>query len=65
MTAVDTNFLISTHRHDSPHHKAAALATNPTIFKSPTPPEIAILQVEIWMESPTLRLLTESTGASA
>lgn len=87
MTAVDTNILVYTHRQDSPHHKAAALAlkrlaegtapwmipwpciheflsvsTNPRIFKSPTPPEIAILQVEIWMESPTLRLLTESTG---
>ena len=87
MTAVDTNILVYSHRQDSPHHEAAALAimrlaegtapwvipwpciheflsvsTNPRIFKSPSPPEIAILQVEIWMESPTLRLLTESTG---
>ena len=43
-------------------HEFLSVSTNPGIFKSPTPPEIAILQVEIWMESPTLRLLTESTG---
>lgn len=87
MTAVDTNILVYAHRHDLPHHKAAALAikrlaegtapwaipwpcvheflsvvTNLKIFKPPSPPEVAIRQVEIWMESPTLRILSESGG---
>ncbi len=43
-------------------HEFLSVSTNPKIFKPPSPPEIAILQVEIWMESPTLRLLPESTG---
>jgi toxin-antitoxin system PIN domain toxin len=43
-------------------HEFLSVSTNPRIFKRPSPPEVAILQVEIWMESPTLRLLSESTG---
>jgi uncharacterized protein len=41
-------------------HEFLSVATNPRIFKPPTPPEAAIRQVEIWMESPTLRLLGEA-----
>lgn len=43
-------------------HEFLSVSTNPRIFKPPSPAKIAILQVEIWMESPTLRLLPESTG---
>jgi len=87
MIAVDTNILIYAHRHDLPHHKAAAAAirqlaegsapwgvpwpcvheflsvsTNPRIFKIPSPPEIAIEQVEAWFESPTIHMLGEPAG---
>ena len=87
MIAVDTNVLVYAHRHDSPHHHAAAAAikrlaegtapwgipwpcvheflsvsTNLRIFKTPSPPGVAVRQVEFWMESPTLRLLGEATG---
>ena len=34
----------------------------PKHLQAPTPPKQAIDQVEIWMESPTLRLLHESHG---
>ncbi|MFN0171715.1 MAG: type II toxin-antitoxin system VapC family toxin [Bryobacteraceae bacterium] len=43
-------------------HEFLSVSTNPRIFRRPSPPEVALLQVEIWMESPTLRLLAESTG---
>jgi predicted nucleic acid-binding protein len=43
-------------------HEFLSVATNPRIFKPSSPPEIAIRQVEMWMESPTLRLLGESSG---
>ncbi|MBI4909596.1 MAG: PIN domain-containing protein [Acidobacteria bacterium] len=43
-------------------HEFLSVSTNPRIFKPPSPPAIAIQQVEIWMESPTLRILGESTG---
>ncbi|MBI4905836.1 MAG: PIN domain-containing protein [Acidobacteria bacterium] len=43
-------------------HEFLSVTTNPGIFKPPTPPELAIVQVEIWMESPTLRVLGESDG---
>lgn len=43
-------------------HEFLSVSTNPRIFKPPSPPEIAIRQVEIWLESPTLLLLTESPG---
>jgi len=41
-------------------HEFLSISTHPRIFKPPTPPEAAIQQIEIWMESPTLRLLHES-----
>ena len=43
-------------------HEFLSVTTNRGIFKPPSPPGIAIQQVEIWMESPTLRLLHESAG---
>ncbi len=43
-------------------HEFLSVSTNLRIFKPPTPPELAIQQVEMWMESPSLRLLGESAG---
>ncbi len=43
-------------------HEFLSVSTNPRIFKPPSPPAIAIRQVEFWMESPTLHLLAEPTG---
>lgn len=41
-------------------HEFLGIVTHPRIFKLPTPTEVAIAQVESWMESPTLRLLGEA-----
>ncbi len=41
-------------------HEFLAVATNPRIYKPPTPVEKAIAQVEMWMAAPTLRLIGES-----
>jgi toxin-antitoxin system PIN domain toxin len=43
-------------------HEFLAIVTNPRIFKSPTPLPEAIVQVEAWRQSPTLRLLGEDEG---
>lgn len=43
-------------------HEFLAVVTHPRIYKPPTPAEDAILQVDHWRESPTLRLLGEDTG---
>lgn len=43
-------------------HEFLSVTTNPRIFKPPSPAEIAIQQMEMWMESPTLRLLSEPAG---
>jgi toxin-antitoxin system PIN domain toxin len=43
-------------------HEFLAIVTHPKIYKPPTPPGDAILQVDYWMESPTLRLLGEPPG---
>ena len=43
-------------------HEFLAIATHPRIYKPPTPLADAILQVDHWMESPTLRLLGEDSG---
>jgi toxin-antitoxin system PIN domain toxin len=43
-------------------HEFLAVVTHPKIYKPPTPLHDAILQVEYWMESPTLRLLGEGPG---
>jgi toxin-antitoxin system PIN domain toxin len=41
-------------------HEFLSVSTNPRIFRVPTPIEVAIRQIEIWMESPFLRLIGES-----
>ena len=43
-------------------HEFLSVTTNPRIFKPASPPDTAIRQVEIWMESPSLHLLPEATG---
>jgi uncharacterized protein len=43
-------------------HEFLGVVTHPKIYKPPTPLHDAILQVEYWMESPTLRLLGEGPG---
>jgi toxin-antitoxin system PIN domain toxin len=43
-------------------HEFIAVVTHPRIYKPPTSLEDALLQVKYWMESPTLRLMGESTG---
>jgi toxin-antitoxin system PIN domain toxin len=41
-------------------HEFLAIVTHPRIYSPPTPLEKAIDQVEAWLESPTLVLLSES-----
>jgi toxin-antitoxin system PIN domain toxin len=41
-------------------HEFLAIVTHPRIYAPPTPLEIAVDQVEAWMESPTVFLLSES-----
>ena len=41
-------------------HEFIGIVTNPRIFEVPTSTEAAIAQVEIWMESPSLRLIGEA-----
>ena len=43
-------------------HEFLAVVTNPRIFKIPTPAADAIAQVDLWQESPRLRLLAEEDG---
>jgi len=43
-------------------HEFLSVCTNLRISKRPSPPGIAIQQVEIWMECPTLQLLYEPAG---
>jgi toxin-antitoxin system PIN domain toxin len=43
-------------------HEFLSVSTNLRIFSPPSPAPAAIQQVEIWMESPTLRLLAEPSG---
>ncbi len=43
-------------------HEFLAIVTHPGIYKPPTPLQDAILQVDYWMESPSLRLLGEEHG---
>jgi predicted nucleic acid-binding protein len=40
----------------------SAIATHPRIYKPPTPVAKAVEQVEMWMESPSLRILGELSG---
>ena len=41
-------------------HEFLAIATHPRIYDPPTPLKTAIDQVEAWLESPTLVMLSES-----
>lgn len=43
-------------------HEFLSVTTNPRIFLPPSPPAVAVQQVENWMESPALRLLAEPEG---
>lgn len=40
-------------------HEFLGIATNPRIYRSPTPLAAACDQVEAWLEAPTVRLLSE------
>jgi len=41
-------------------HEFLAIVTHPRIFKTPTPPTLAFGQVEAWLESPSLVVLSEN-----
>ncbi len=43
-------------------HEFLSVSTNLRIFRPPSPPALAIRQVDIWRESPTLRLPGEQAG---
>jgi toxin-antitoxin system PIN domain toxin len=43
-------------------HEYLAVVTHPKIYRPPTPPADAVLQVDYWMESPSLRLIGEGPG---
>lgn len=43
-------------------HEFLAVVTHPRIYKPPTPLDDAILQVDYWMESPTLVVIGENPG---
>jgi toxin-antitoxin system PIN domain toxin len=42
-------------------HEFLAIVTHPRIYNPPTPPDKALDQVEAWLESPSLVLLSELT----
>jgi toxin-antitoxin system PIN domain toxin len=41
-------------------HEFLAIVTHPRIFKTPTPPKLAFDQVDAWLESPSLVVLSEN-----
>jgi uncharacterized protein len=43
-------------------HEFLAIVTHPRIFQPSSPLETAIAQIEIWLESPVLRLIGESSA---
>jgi toxin-antitoxin system PIN domain toxin len=43
-------------------HEFLAIATHPRIFSPPTPLNIAMDSVSVWIESPTCRMLGEGPG---
>jgi hypothetical protein len=43
-------------------HEFLAIVTHPRIYRPPTPIATAAEQVDIWIESPTVRLLAEHPG---
>lgn len=42
-------------------HEFYAIVTHPRIYKPATPPERALAQIDAWLESPSLVLLTEAS----
>lgn len=43
-------------------HEFLAIVTHPKIFRPPTPLKVALEQIEHWLDSPTLTLLSEEDG---
>ena len=43
-------------------HEFFSIVTHPRIFDPPTPLKSALEQIDAWMESPSVTLLTESAG---
>jgi uncharacterized protein len=43
-------------------HEFLAIVTHPRIFAPPSPLEVALAQVDAWLEAPSLVLLTEGEG---
>ena len=43
-------------------HEFLAIVTHPRIYAPPTPVEVALSQVQAWLESPSLVLLAERPG---
>ena len=43
-------------------HEFLAIVTHPRIYNQPTPLEIALEQVDIWSEAPSIRILGEMKG---
>lgn len=43
-------------------HEFLAIATNPRLFRTPSPMPAAMAQVDAWIESPSLVLLGETPG---
>lgn len=41
-------------------HEFLAIVTHPRIFRTPTPVDLAMSQVEAWLESPTVVILSEN-----
>ena len=41
-------------------HEFLAIVTHPRIFKTPTPTELALGQIDAWFESPSLVVLSEN-----
>lgn len=43
-------------------HEFYAIVTNPRIFRTPSPPAVALHQIRTWMTSPSLVVLSERPG---
>ncbi len=43
-------------------HEFVAVVTHPRLYRPPTPLEDAILQIDYWLESPSLRVVAEEPG---
>jgi hypothetical protein len=43
-------------------HEFLAIVTHPRIFRTPTPGDLAIAQVDAWLEAPTVVVLSENDG---